>query len=53
MTENLNPRFLIAVRNQASHLAQRKFPSSCLNFSQKNIELYREMKTLLIGMYYV
>ena len=51
--DNLNPRFLITVRNQASPLAERKFPSSLLNCSQKNIELYREMKTLLIGMYYI
>lgn len=51
--DSLNYHFLIAVCNQASHLAERKFRSSLLNFSQKNIELYREMKTLLIGMYYI
>ena len=51
--DSLNPHFLLAIRTQASHLAQRKFPSSYFNFSQKNVELYRESMTLLIGMYYV
>lgn len=51
--DSLNHWFLMAVRCRASHLADRRFPSSSLNFTQKNIELYREMLTLEIGMYYV
>ena len=43
----------MACRLQASHLSDRKFPSSMLGFSQKNLELYREMLVLLEGCYYV
>jgi len=51
--DSLNHHFMLASCLHASHAADKKFPSSSLNFSQKNIELYREIQALYLGFYYV
>ncbi len=49
---DLNPRFIVAARCNASHVSDMRFPSSCVGFSQKNMRLYTEMLTLTLGQYY-
>lgn len=51
--DSFSPLFLMNARLRASHASDRKFPSSYLGFSQKNIALYREWLALELGMYYV
>lgn len=51
--DSLNPAYLLNARLRASHLAQRHFPLSYVEFAQKNVALYREMLALDLGLYYV